>query len=88
MEGIGRATRLRHSNATLLRKADREPLGLENRWGHAAEPRKSKGVVHYGRRDVLRCAVTTSLIAAWVAQQLREAFPFDLASRLTHLGDV
>jgi hypothetical protein len=38
-------------------------------------------VVHHGRRDVLRCAVTTSPTAAWVAQQLREAFPFDLAPR-------
>jgi hypothetical protein len=38
-------------------------------------------VVHHGRRDVVRCAVTTSPTAAWVAQQLREAFPFDSAPR-------
>jgi len=30
---------------------------------------------------VLRCAVTTSPTAAWVAQQLREAFPFESAPR-------
>jgi len=39
-------------------------------------------VIHHGRRDVVRCAVTTSPTAAWVAQQLREAFPFDSAPRL------
>jgi len=38
-------------------------------------------VVHHGRRDVVRCAVTTSPTATWVAQQLREAFPFDSAPR-------
>jgi len=36
---------------------------------------------HHGRRDVVRCAVTTSPTAAWVAQQLREAFPFESAPR-------
>jgi len=38
-------------------------------------------VIRHGRRDVLRCAVTTSPTAAWVAQQLRETFPFELAPR-------
>jgi putative transposase len=38
-------------------------------------------VTRHGRRDVARCAVTTSPTAAWVAQQLREAFPFDSAPR-------
>jgi hypothetical protein len=35
-----------------------------------------------GRRDVVRCAVTSSPTAAWVAQQLREALPFESAPRL------
>jgi len=34
-------------------------------------------VIRHGRRDVARCAVTAIPTAAWVAQQLREAFPFD-----------
>ena len=38
-------------------------------------------VIRHGRRDVARCAVTTTPTAAWVAQQLREAFPFDSAPR-------
>jgi putative transposase len=38
-------------------------------------------VIRHGRRDVLRCAVTTSPTAAWVAQQLRETFPFESAPR-------
>jgi putative transposase len=38
-------------------------------------------VIRHGRRDVVRCTVTTSPTAAWVAQQLREAFPFDSAPR-------
>ena len=38
-------------------------------------------VIRHGRRDVLRCAVTTSPTAAWVAQQLRETLPFKLAPR-------
>jgi putative transposase len=38
-------------------------------------------VIRHGRRDVVRCAVTTSPTAAWVAQQLRETFPFELAPR-------
>jgi putative transposase len=33
-------------------------------------------VIRHGRRDVACCAVTTSPTAAWVAQQLRDAFPF------------
>jgi len=35
----------------------------------------------HGRRDVARCAATTSPTAGWVAQQLREAFPFESAPR-------
>ena len=35
----------------------------------------------HGRRDVVRCAVTTSPTAAWVAQQLRETFPFESEPR-------
>jgi putative transposase len=38
-------------------------------------------VIRHGRRDVVRCSVTTSPTAAWVAQQLRETFPFELAPR-------
>ena len=38
-------------------------------------------IIHHGRRVVARCAVTTIPTAAWVAQQLREAFPFDSAPR-------
>ena len=35
----------------------------------------------HGRRDVVPFAVTNSPTAAWVAQQLREAFPFESAPR-------
>jgi transposase InsO family protein len=38
-------------------------------------------VIRPGRRDVLHCAVTTTPTAAWVAQQLRETFPFESAPR-------
>jgi transposase InsO family protein len=38
-------------------------------------------VIRHGRRDVSRCAVTTSPTAGWVAQQLRETFPFESAPR-------
>ena len=38
-------------------------------------------VIRHGRRDVVRCAVTTSPTAAWVAQQVRETFPFESAPR-------
>jgi transposase InsO family protein len=38
-------------------------------------------VIRHGQRDVLRCAVTTSPTVAWVAQQLRETFPFESAPR-------
>ncbi|MCX5731019.1 MAG: integrase core domain-containing protein, partial [Deltaproteobacteria bacterium] len=37
--------------------------------------------IRHGRRDVVRCSVTTSPTSAWVAQQLRETFPFELAPR-------
>jgi hypothetical protein len=39
-------------------------------------------VIRHGRRDEVRCAVTTSPTAGWVAQQLRETFPFESAPRL------
>jgi putative transposase len=39
-------------------------------------------VIRHGRRDVVRCAVTTNPTAAWVAHQLRETFPFESAPRL------
>jgi putative transposase len=38
-------------------------------------------VIRHGRREVVRCAVTTSPTAGWVAQQLREAFPYESAPR-------
>jgi len=38
-------------------------------------------VIRHGRRDVVRCSVSTSPTAAWVAKQLRETFPFELAPR-------
>jgi len=38
-------------------------------------------VIRHGRRDVVRCSVTTSPTSAWVAQQLRETFPFESAPR-------
>jgi transposase InsO family protein len=38
-------------------------------------------VIRHGRRDVVRCAVTTRPTAAWVTQQLRETFPFESAPR-------
>jgi transposase InsO family protein len=38
-------------------------------------------VIRHGRREVVRCAATTSPTAGWVAQQLREAFPFESAPR-------
>jgi len=38
-------------------------------------------VIRHGRRDVVRCAVTTGPTVGWVAQQLREAFPFESAPR-------
>jgi hypothetical protein len=38
-------------------------------------------IIRHARRDVVRCAVTTSPTAGWVAQQLREALPFESAPR-------
>ncbi len=38
-------------------------------------------MIRHGRREVVRCAVTTSPTTAWVAQQLRDAFPFESAPR-------
>jgi hypothetical protein len=38
-------------------------------------------VIRHARREVVRCTVTTSPTAAWVAQQLRETFPFVSAPR-------
>jgi putative transposase len=40
-------------------------------------------VIRHGRRDAARCAVTTSPTAGWVAQQLRETFPFESAACIT-----
>ena len=46
-------------------------------------------VIRHGRREVLRCAVTGHPTAAWIAQQLREAFPFESAPRyLLHDRDA
>jgi hypothetical protein len=36
-------------------------------------------VIRHARGEVVRCAVTTSPTAAWVAQRLRETFPFGSA---------
>ncbi len=38
-------------------------------------------IIRHGRREVARCTVTTTPTAAWVAHQLREAFPFESAPR-------
>ena len=38
-------------------------------------------VVGHSRREVVHCAVATTPTSAWVAQQLREAFPFESAPR-------
>ena len=38
-------------------------------------------LIRHGRWDVVRCSVTTCPTAGWVAQQLRETFPFDSAPR-------
>ena len=38
-------------------------------------------VIRHGRRHVARCAAAANPSATWVAQQLREAFPFDSAPR-------
>ncbi len=46
-------------------------------------------VIRHGRREVVRCAVTSHPTAAWIAQQLREAFPFESAPRyLVHDRDA
>ncbi|MCU0230361.1 MAG: transposase [Acidobacteria bacterium] len=38
-------------------------------------------VVHYARRQLMHFRVTTHPTAAWITQQLREAFPYDQAPR-------
>ena len=38
-------------------------------------------VVHHARRELLHFRVTTHPTAAWIPQQLREAFPYDQAPR-------
>ena len=38
-------------------------------------------VIRHGRRDIPRWGVTPNPTAAWVVQQLREAFPFESAPR-------
>jgi len=38
-------------------------------------------VLHHGRREILHLNVTSHPTAAWVRQQLREAFPFEAAPR-------
>jgi putative transposase len=38
-------------------------------------------IIRHGRRDMVRCAVTTTPTAGWVAQHLRDAFPFETAPR-------
>ncbi len=39
-------------------------------------------VVRHGRREAVRCTVTDHPTAEWVSQQLREAFPFEIAPRM------
>jgi len=36
-------------------------------------------IIHHARRRILQCNVTQHPTAAWVSQQLREAFPYDSA---------
>ena len=43
--------------------------------------RRSFFVIAHGRRRILHCNVTKHPTSAWVAQQLREAFPFDSAPK-------
>jgi transposase InsO family protein len=38
-------------------------------------------ILHHARRELLVCNATYSPTSAWIAQQLREAFPFDTAPR-------
>ena len=38
-------------------------------------------VVHHARRELMHFRVTTHPTAAWITQQLREAFPYDQAPR-------
>ncbi len=42
-------------------------------------------VIGHARRDLVRVAVTANPTSAWVAQQLREAFPSDTAPRFLSL---
>jgi transposase InsO family protein len=46
-------------------------------------------VIRHGRREVVHCGVTDHPTASWVAQQLRETFPFESAPRyLLHDRDA
>ena len=38
-------------------------------------------VIHHARRELMHFRVTTHPTAAWITQQLREAFPYDQAPR-------
>jgi hypothetical protein len=38
-------------------------------------------VISHDRRRILHCNVTRHPTSAWVSQQLREAFPYDSASK-------
>jgi putative transposase len=41
-------------------------------------------VLHHGRRKIVHTNVTAHPTAAWILQQLREAFPDDMAPRFLH----
>ena len=45
-------------------------------------------VIGHGRRRILHFAVTRHPTSCWVAQQLREAFPYDLGQRYLIFGRV
>jgi hypothetical protein len=42
-------------------------------------------VVAHDRRRILHCNVTPYPTALWIAQQLREAFPYDTKCKIPHL---